>query len=287
MSDPKHHHHVAQFYLKGWCRDDGKLCVFERKGPQRRLVHDWHTPKHVGYEPYLYTIPSLTDDPQWVETQVMQRQVDDPASKAMQVIVAKGLGSLTGEQRTAWCRFLIAQWYRSPEKISKLLRVAEDSMLTEFTRSPEQYEFVRTELDPATLLELKEQNWPGLDRAVALRGVLPDLINDQRATKIIGGMHWAVYDLSASKLDLLTSDRPVVRYGGLDSPDCMIAVPLNPKRLFFALDRRYSIRYEKAEQLVRVINTDLVTSAREAVYSTGTQHAPLIGKYFGVTPVTD
>ena len=48
MSDPKRHHYVSQFLLEGWCGDDGRLCVYTRKGG--RLVFDRHTPKHTAYE---------------------------------------------------------------------------------------------------------------------------------------------------------------------------------------------------------------------------------------------
>ena len=144
MSNPKHHHHVAQFYLGGWTGPDGRLCVFSRKGPMLRLVSDWHSAEYVGYEPFLYTIPSWPSDPQWVEREIFAKQVDDPASKALQVMLEGGLNKLTDKQIVSWTRFLVAQWYRSPEAIAKLLRKTIESLDDEFRRDPQDYGATQT-----------------------------------------------------------------------------------------------------------------------------------------------
>ena len=127
-----------------------------------------------------------------------------------------GIAKLTDEQRASWCRFLIAQPYRSPDKISKLIRVTKDSIFTELSRSTEQYESMRAKTGPATIYEFREQNLRERDdRAVALGGVLPGLISDQGKINFISDLRWVVHDLSTSKLDLLTSDRPMILDGSL------------------------------------------------------------------------
>ena len=74
MSETEDHHYVPQFWLKRWCGTDGRLTVFRRIAGC--VVANRHAPKHTAYEPNLYTIESLPDDRQWVETNLMSRGVD-------------------------------------------------------------------------------------------------------------------------------------------------------------------------------------------------------------------
>ena len=64
MSDPKKHHYVPEFLLKGWYRQDGRVAVYSRKAG--RVVIDWRTPEHTGFEGNLYSISALPEDREWV-----------------------------------------------------------------------------------------------------------------------------------------------------------------------------------------------------------------------------
>jgi len=96
MSVPKRHHYVAQFLLERWRGPDGKLAVYSWKG--ERLVVDRHSPKHIAYQLYLYTIHALPEkDRQWVERELMGKAVDEPASKVLKRLLSGELSEFNSD----------------------------------------------------------------------------------------------------------------------------------------------------------------------------------------------
>lgn len=142
VSNPQKHHHVAQFMLDGWCGSDGRLAVHARKGG--RLVIDRHTPEHTAYEMNLYTIEALPEgDRQWVEREVMSKAVDEPASKIHKRLLAGELAKLDSDGRTAWVRFMQAQWLRSPEEIAKVRQQGREILSRELDLRPHEFEVAK------------------------------------------------------------------------------------------------------------------------------------------------
>ncbi|RTL72812.1 MAG: DUF4238 domain-containing protein [Hyphomicrobiales bacterium] len=109
--------------------------------------------------------------------------------------------------------------------------------------------------------------------------VLPKLINDTRAGRIIVNMDWQVLHLLGSKLDLLISDRPVTRFEGLNSRNCVIVMPLDPRRLFVASHWDQKFQRHSPTEIVRRANITTVREAHSRVYGTGSQHRPLAEKW--------
>lgn len=277
MSDPKHHHHVPQFLLGGWCRADGRVAVYSRKAS--RLVIDWRTPKHTGYEPHLYSISSLLEDREWVEREVMSKHVDGPAAPILARLLAGDLKNFNSDDRTAWARFVMAQWWRSPDMIAKLRQGGREAMMRALEANPEQYEALRGTSPHSTLQEWVDANAPGLDEITTMGRVLPQLINDSRAGQIIVNMHWQVLHLVGSKFDLLISDRPAIRFEGLAARNCLIAMPLDPRHLFVASHWDRGFHRHSPTDIVRRTNVTTVRQAHARVYGTGVQHRPLAEKW--------
>jgi hypothetical protein len=277
MSDPKKHHHVPQFLLDGWRRADGRVAVYSRKA--NRLVIDWRTPEHTAFEPHLYSISALPEDREWVEREVMSKHVDGPAAPVLQRLLAGDLEKFDSDDRTAMARFMLAQWYRSPEMIAKIRQGGRDAMLRALEANPEEYHALRGSSAHESLVEWAEAHMPGYDEIATMGSVLPKLINDGRAGQIIINMNWEVLHLLNSKFDLLTSDRPVTRFESLLSRNCMIVMPLDPRHLFVASnwDRNFQ-RYSPTE-LARRANVTTVTESVSRVYGTGTHHRPLAEKW--------
>jgi hypothetical protein len=274
------HHHVPQFLLAGWCGKDGRLTVYtQRRG---RIVTDPHTPEHTAFEHDLYAISALPEDERhWVEREVMGKAVDGPASTMLKRLLAGELTKLDSEDRSAWARFIMAQWLRSPEGIAKLRRTGSEIIMSELERNPEEYAAARGDAPEGTLREFVEARFNGLDEIVTMQRVLPQAIDNEGPGRIIINMLWQVLDLKASKVDLLTSDRPAIRFHGLNSRDCMIMVPLDPRRLFVASHYDRGFRQLAPEKIARAANISTVHEALERVYATGVQHLPLVEKYLG------
>jgi hypothetical protein len=277
MNTPNKNHYVAQFYLNGWCRHDGRLAVYSQKND--KLVIDWHTPEYTAFEPHLYKISALpSEDQQWAETEIMKKAVDDPAAKVLHRLRQGKLKELSPSERADWTRFILAQWMRSPENIAELRRMGREVLLRELETNPEEYQAILGDSPHATLQEWVNAHIPGLDEMVAMGRVLPKMITDADAGNIIIRMLWQVLDLSGSKMDLLTGDQPVVRLGGLKSNDCLIAIPLDRQRLFIASHYDRSFEQFKPERVARASNKEIVSKARRRVFASGTHHRPLVEK---------
>jgi hypothetical protein len=181
-------------------------------------------------------------------------------------------------------RFMLAQWYRSPEMIAKIRQGGREAMLRALEANPEEYQALRGSSAHESLVEWAEAHMPGYDEIATMGNVLPKLINDGRAGQIIINMNWQVLHLPGSKFDLLTPDRPVTRFESLLSRNCMIVLPLDPRHLFVAShwDRIFQ-RYSPTE-LARRANVTTVTEAVARVYGTGTHHRPLAEKWLSRKP---
>jgi hypothetical protein len=242
-------------------------------------VIDWRTPEHTAFEPHLYSISALPEDREWVEREVMSKRVDGPAAPILKRLLAGHLKNFGSDDRTAWARFMMAQWYRSPEMIAKLRQGGREAMLRALEANPEEYEALRGSSPHGSLVEWAEAHAPGYDEIATMGNVLPKLINDSRAGQIIVNMNWQVLHLLGSKVDLLICDRPATRFEGLNSRNCIIVMPLDPRRLFVAShwDRDFH-RYSPTE-IARRANVTAVTEAHARVYGTGSQHRPLAEKW--------
>ncbi len=283
-STPQRHHHVPRFLLSGWCRKDGKLAIYSRVG--NHVAVSFRAPKHTAFEPHLYSISSLPEaDRQWVEREVMSRAVDSPAAKVLTRLRSGELGSLDSDERSPWTRFLMAQWLRSPEIIAKLRNEGRAALWRALEANPAEYLAAKGDSPHGTLTEWVEANAKGLDEIVAMGRVLPRLVSDAGVGSIIINMLWQVLHLNGSKVDLLTSDRPVLRFDGLKSNKCLIAAPLAPDLLFVASHYDRGFERHSPEIIARMANTSMVQAAHSRVYGTGSQHKPLVQKWLGHSAV--
>ena len=152
-------------------------------------------------------------------------------------------------------------------------------MLRALEASPEEYQALRGSSAHGSLVEWAEAHAPGYDEVATLGNVLPQLINDSRAGQIIINMDWQVLHLLGSKVDLLISDRPVTRFEGLNSRNCMIVVPLDPRCLFLTSRRDRGFERMSPTKIARMSNFTTVMEAHARVYGTGSQHRPLAEKW--------
>jgi hypothetical protein len=55
VTEKKKQHFIAQTYLRGFCREDGKVCVYSKDKPGQ---HWWAAPDSVAFEKYYYSQPT-------------------------------------------------------------------------------------------------------------------------------------------------------------------------------------------------------------------------------------
>jgi hypothetical protein len=268
MSRPLDHHHLPIFYLSGWCGPDGKVVRYWRPNG-REVKPSPIAPKNTGYEPLLYSLDGYPEDQQQViEEKFFGPVVDEPASRALKVLIELGPLSLTDEMRVAWTRFLMAARVRGPEMIKKIQNEARRDMDEALLRDPHEYDAVRRDGGPSTLLELAEQICkPRIDNSGKI--VLPGVIQHPKFSGAIIRMKWVRVDLSTAKDELLTSDQPLVMTAGLDDQRCIIAFPLHPRFAFVATNDRemeHRLRNLTVDAFATAINESVVNQAERYVY---------------------
>jgi len=270
MSRPLDHHHLPVFYLAGWCGADGKVVRYWRPNG-RKVVTSRIGPKHTGYEPRLYSLEGyLEEQQQAIEEQFFAVGVDGPASQALKVLIAGDLTKLTYELGVAWTRFLMAARARSPDVVKKIQSQARRNVEEALLRDPHEYEAVRRDGDPSTLLEVAEQICkPRLDNSGKL--MLPDVIQHPLYAEVILRMNWMTLTLpTATRQEFLTSDYPcVMTHGGLHNPRCIVAFPLGPRSAFVATSdnesRRRLLSLDPGA-IALALNESVVTQAERHVY---------------------
>jgi hypothetical protein len=90
-----------------WCNADGKIVRYYR--PHLKVVASPITPEKTGYEPHLYSLDGLpSDQRQQIEKHYMAPVVDDPASRALQILMARNTSNTSARLRTDWVRFLMS-----------------------------------------------------------------------------------------------------------------------------------------------------------------------------------
>lgn len=283
MSDPIDHHYLPVFYLKQWANANGRIVRYHR--PYREVVRGQITPSNTGYEPYLYTLEGYPlAARQAIEKEFMGPVVDGPAAEALRILLQRDKNKLTQERRTGWTRYLMSLRVRNPEMMTEISHEARSQLSRELLRNPAEYEALKRDSDPATLLEFVEKNAPlVLDNFG--KTLLPALIDNRKIGEAIFQMKWWVIDFSSSAVSLLTSDRPFVMTAALAEDRCVIALPLGPRHAFFATRQNQLITGTLGKKgvtgVAKALNESIVTQAIKHVYGSDSSHLRFIEKRLG------
>jgi hypothetical protein len=234
----------------------------------------------------LYTIEAFPEaDRQWVEKGVMSKLVDDAAAKVHKRLLAGELGKLNSDERTAWARFMMAQWLRSPHEMRKLRKQGAEILRANMDAAPEEYLAARGEAPEETAHDWMEAHQPGYQEIITMTRLLPLAINNEDVGATIINMFWEVVDLRDANVDVLISDHPVIRFQGLASRDAAIMIPLDRCALFIATHEDRRFRDIAPTVLAKAANKSTVRATRTYVYGTGPQHKRLVERHFSLAVV--
>lgn len=283
MSEPINHHYLPVFYLRGWCGADGRLIRFHK--PHTTLIASPIAPRATAYEPFLYSLEGCPEPlRQDIEKRYFSALVDKPASLGIKVLISREKEKLTPELRTAWTRFLMAMRLRTPEMVKKISEVALRHLEDNLARDPEGYSAIRKAHDPPTAIEwMQKHSAPILENIGKL--FLPGLIENEKIGNALINMKWATVDLSTSKHDLLTSDRPYIQTVGLSDQACVIGLPLTPRLLFVAThhdERRQEMLAHGMTRIAGAVNSHVVSQAVRHVYGASSSQLRFIEKRVGL-----
>ncbi len=165
-----------------------------------------------------------------------------------------------------WARFLMSLRLRQPDIVEMLKR--ESTQYLKATLN-ENYEELAAPEDAPTLEEWTEQQYPGLIENFGLSFFHELVDNQEIGTKILK-MKWWLWDFSEAPYDLLLSDHPCIFVHGLDDPDCVIALPIHPRKAFMATrsdEVAKIMRNQRQRDLAVRLNESSVNQARARIYA--------------------
>ena len=278
------HHFSPVFYLRGWCDSTtGQLIEYSR--PYRDVIARPVHPTATGYERFLYTMEGLPDEQkQTIEKDYMAAKVDNPAARALRVLLGTDTSALTEPLRAAWTRFMMASLHRRPAAVAEIGETFK-STLRQNLDDPS-YLTVMEEGDPPTAFEWVQKHRPHLIDGAAKEMVVRATENE-RIGNIIINMQWTTLDMSASRHELLTGDMPHLRYCGLKDPRSTILFPLTPTKLFIAThDRKteHNINRRDKTEVVKSVNDEVARIAERFVYGRTAAHLQFVANRLGRTP---
>lgn len=266
MSQPRDHHFIPVFYLKQWTNADGKLIEYSRPH-NNKFVAKPVGPRATGFQRDLYAFgdcpPALA---QYLESIFLQR-TDSLASLALAKLLSGDAEPWTPELRSAWSRFTINFLVRHPHPFAEVRAVAHDRWLLADDITQQEYERLRRPEDPLQFEQWVLAQGNNLADRIRIRLIQAALDNEVAGARL-NAMLWNVLDLSGSGLRLLTSDWPL--YREIDRERILFALPISPTALFTSVSRAHifdDLRRMRPDQLVRRINTSVVSCARLYVYS--------------------
>ena len=275
-------HYVPAFLLRQWqTPPDSKLTVMRWANGQ--LLQSRLKAKSVGKERHLYSMQRDQPVPNpVVEHTFMTPFVDEPAAVVHAKILRRGVRSLTERDKVHWSNFIVSLLLRGPGMM-RVMRAKGRAVLQASTDSaPDEYQAVRGTAPEGTLTDWVRANAPWLFDDLAVL-TLPDLVMSKLLNSAFLGPKsaWATRDVNSSPHDLLVGDTPLV-YRGTFETSFVVALPISPTRCFFAFNNPTTwenIALQPAPTLARAINSDTVSQAQAAVFSTGAAQARFVERH--------
>ncbi|BBO69294.1 hypothetical protein DSCA_32240 [Desulfosarcina alkanivorans] len=195
--------------------------------------------------------------------------IDNNAARIRNKLEKDGLKSLTIEDRMDWARFLMSLRLRQPDIVEMLKRESAQHLKATLNDQPEEYEELAAPEDAPTLEEWTKEQYPGLIENFGLSFFHKLVDNPEICTKILK-MKWWLWDFSKAPYDLLLSDHPCIFVHGIDDPNCVIALPIHPRKAFMATrsdEVAKVMRNQRPRDLAVRLNESSVNQTRVRIYA--------------------
>ena len=264
MKFPKHHY-IPVFYLKKWRGAKGVLCEFSR--PYNHIVPRRGSPDSMGYERGLYKIEGVKIEFENNLEEVFFKPTDDKAAKVLHLILNDEIKILSQKDRYSWSRFILSLLLRTPKFIEQTTQKIDAYV---------------DQLNHKDLVGKTYQEY-GLLKAQHVQ----DIIQSDKVLNLIMSMKWFIVNAikCSSKIDLLTSDRPIITTNGLGYSYSHLVMPVSPNHLFCAVneesERQKLIDVFDKNNIYKLVNEHVVRQARKYVYGTDDSQQLFVSRRFG------
>lgn len=285
MDEPKKHHYIPAFYLRGWERPEtGKLVEF-RKLPGKLGIKEV-TAQYTGFQKLLYSYASDDDAgmDHTFESEYLS-SLDNDGANALRAINEPD-PQFTDEVKVTWSRLMVSLMTRSPEDVDAFKKC---SKFMHANPSPMRQRLIASmceelDIDPREVEEVMASLRPQ-DISFTAFKALGHLMEWNKLIPVLCAMTWRVRDLQGAKNTLLISDRPVLNNQELAMPSGMLAMPVSPTRLLILHGSKSSdadhLRYSSEDVAVRSCNKLIVEAARQYVWSTSQDQERFVGNRIG------
>ncbi|MBC7697996.1 MAG: DUF4238 domain-containing protein [Bacteroidia bacterium] len=262
----KKQHYVPIFLLKKWTNDKGLLSKFLYV--HHKFEVTYRSPVQVGHKEKYLNFRYRKDLPSHYLESEINKKYDDEGAKVLEVLLTKGIETLTAEQEEQWSAFVASLLIRSPEIIDTRFRNKGEKFKALLNENPVEYEGLRNDEHPQSVADFVEYINPGYIADIGLT-VIPNVV-DIVASRIMNEMEWCVVNTQSNIYSFIIGDHPVILTAETTHPNCIVALPISPRHLFLA--SRPSVEWGKLmnithQILVKAVNFETVTRANSEVYS--------------------
>jgi hypothetical protein len=128
-------------------------------------------------------------------------------------------------------RYALSLIGRHPDAVSHAKKLGREMATAALLRDAKEYEAVRQQSSPSTLIEWVDKHVAPLIPNFGLHN-LPSVIADLNLVERVFRMSWWVHDVRHASTDLLLSDRACILEGNARDGECTIALPVCTENLF-------------------------------------------------------
>ena len=269
------HHFVPEFLLKPWVVD-GELNGFWWDRWQGRISCRRRGTKGFCYELDLLSVKRYEGGRDVLERKFFGA-IDTNGAVARERLLTEGPDSLDVDQRCDFARLLLSLEARRPPTVDWLRSEGSRFLSEAVDQDPE----IRQAMEDEELFGTPSQwfeRYGGLmeDRALAK---IQYLVDHPKIGGTLINRHWCVVRTRRREDSVVLSDRPLVRVHGYDHPDAAWFLPLDPRTVFCAVNRKSPLLDVPPKRLVRKLNVASAEQAQRFVFCVDRAHERWLGKY--------
>ena len=279
---PAKHHYIPQFILSKWAVNDGKLWRFMQP-IQGKVATKLVATAEIGYEKHLYATPGLPPEQAQQVEQHFMSPLDSLAAKAHQLLLAGNAHQMPLEIRSAWSRFIMSQWFRTPGGLQNLKEAMGLALSLPDEALNARYDELKKEGYPDSLENAIAKMNPDFVEGAAM-DMLRKMSDDPKIGLRLNNMNWFVVEMIGGHEFLISDAAYQQSKVGVFSPQGFITLPIAPRKIFIAVNHlsvANAIRALPRNELISRNNRAVVRRASIFVGATDRSQEGFIAKHFG------